>query len=131
MKAVKAMIEYILMAGIVATVGAMFYSRNKQLEEQETVQEPETTTGFDLELAKIETERKQSLLSQYEKASVLVDDTETAIQCGESMEVKITYYNHTGDGVTVSLDDVQPETLHDFAVKQLQNIGSSLSGNTA
>ena len=128
------MIEYILMAGIVATVGAMFYSRNKQLEgneDPETVQEPETTTGFDLELAKIETDRKQHLLSQYEKASVLVDDTETAIQCGESMEVKITYYNHTGDGVTVSFDDVQPETLHDFAVKQLQNIGSSLSGNTA
>ena len=119
------------MAGIVATVGAMFYSRNKQLEEPETVQEPETTTGFDLELAKIETERKQRLLSQYEKVSVLVDDTETAIQCGESMEVKITYYNHTGDGVTVSFDDVQPETLHDFAVKQLQNIGSSLSENTA
>ena len=122
------MVEYILMAGIVATVGAMFYSRNKQLEGKE---EPETATGFDLELAKIETERKQHLLSQYEKASVLVDDTETAIQCGESMEVKITYYNHTGDGVTVSFDDVQPETLHDFAVKQLQNIGSSLSGNTA
>lgn len=118
------------MAGIVATVGAMFYSRNKQLEEQETVQEPETT-GFDLELAKTETERKQKLLSQYEKVSVLVDDTETAIQCGESMEVKITYYNHTGNGVTVSLDDVQPETLHDFAVKQLKNISSSLSGNTA
>lgn len=126
------MVEYILMAGIVATVGAMFYSRNKQLEDQEpeTVPEPETTTGFDLELAKFETEKKQHLLSQYEKVSVLVDDTETAIQCGESMEVKITYYNHTGDGVTVSFDDVQPETLHDFAVKQLQNIGSSLSENT-
>lgn len=128
----KAMIEYILMAGIVATVGAMLYSRNRQLEDQEpeTVPEPETATGFDLELAKIEAERKQQLLSQYEKVSTLVDDTETAIQCGESMEVKITYYNHTGDGVTVSLDDVQPETLHDFAVKQLQNVGSSLSENS-
>lgn len=126
----KAMIEYILMAGIVATVGAMFYSRNKQLEEPETVQEQETTTGFDLELAKIETERKQQLLSQYEKVSTMVDDTETAIQCGESMEVKITYYNHTGDGVTVSLDDVKPETLHDFGVGQLKSISSSLSENT-
>lgn len=127
------MIEYILMAGIVATVCAMFYSRNKQLEDQEpeTVPEPEKATGFDLELAKIEAERKQVLLSQYEKVSTMVDDTETAIQCGESMKVKITYYNHTGDTVTVSLDDVQPETLHDFAVKQLQNIGSSLSENTA
>ena len=126
------MIEYILMAGIVATVGAMFYSRNKQLEgneDPETVQEPETT-GFDLELAKIETDRKQHLISQYEKASVLVDDTETAIQCGESMEVKITYYNHTGDSVTASLDEVNPELLHDFAVGQLKIIGSSLSENT-
>lgn len=126
------MVEYILMAGIVATVGAMFYSRNKQLEDQEpeTVPEPETTTGFDLELAKIEAERKQVLLSQYEKVSTMVDDTETAIQCGESMEVKITYYNHTGDTVTVSLNDVQPNLLHDFAVGQLKIIGSSLSENS-
>jgi len=125
------MIEYILMAGIVATVGAMFYSRNKQLEDQEpeTVPEPESH-GFDLELAKIEIERKQQLLSQYEKLSVLVDDTETAIQCGESMKVKITYYNHTGDSVGISLDEVNPELLHDFAVGQLKIIGSSLSENT-
>lgn len=124
------MIEYIMLAGIVATVGAMFYSRNKSLEQEpETVPEPETT-GFDLELAKFETERRQTLLSQYEKVSTMVDDTETAIQCGESMEVKITYYNHTGDTVTVSLDDIQPNLLHDFAVVQLKIIGSSLSENT-
>lgn len=126
------MIEYILMGGIVATVGAMFYSRNKQLEDQEpeTVPEPETTTGFDLELAKVETERRQTLLSQYEKLSVLVDDTETAIQCGESMDIKITYYSHIGDSVGISLDEVNPELLHDFAVGQLKNISSSLSENS-
>ena len=118
------------MAGIVATVGAMFYSRNKQLEEQEQQSEQpqpfHPVSGFDYTAAKEQNDRQRHLLKQYEQINRLQDDLIVAIQSGETMTIQFSYYDHCGELQSISMD-VQPVWMQDFTRYALDDLTAKCS----